>query len=117
VKGLKKFWSDGKRELTEAEAAELNEEDKDIYTGASVLPAPTAHIACSHACKVCARMSVDHPSSPGMIHPCETPGALAETLRELLLEPKALTRSRRELKSSRKVSASAPEVSQGHHLG
>jgi len=33
VKGLKKFWADGKRELTSAEEAELNEEDKDIYSG------------------------------------------------------------------------------------
>ena len=33
VKGLKKFWADGKRELTPAEEGELNEEDKDIYTG------------------------------------------------------------------------------------
>lgn len=33
AKGLKKFWADGKRELTPAEEGELNEEDKDIYSG------------------------------------------------------------------------------------
>ena len=33
VKGLKKFWANGKRELTSEEKAELNEEDQDIYSG------------------------------------------------------------------------------------
>jgi hypothetical protein len=33
VKGLKKFWANGKRELEDSEMSELNAEDKDIYTG------------------------------------------------------------------------------------
>eukprot|EP00802_Teleaulax_amphioxeia_P020784 Tamp_21084.p1 GENE.Tamp_21084~~Tamp_21084.p1 ORF type:complete len:243 (+),score=95.29 Tamp_21084:106-729(+) len=33
AKGLKKYWADGKRELDESELSQLDEEDKDIYTG------------------------------------------------------------------------------------